>query len=81
VYAVLIAVGLLILVVISVTAGMLLAGERLHRQREQLESRRWELWRWEQELVNTAELRGCRACQLLRRRADLQRSPTEPEAA
>ena len=72
-----IVIGLILLVGVSVAAGMVLAGERHHRRRTRLDSRRWELWRWEQELLNVAEYRGCTSCQLLRRRADLQRSPSD----
>jgi len=78
---VLIGLGLLTLLGFAVAIGMLIAGERLHRERNRLNSRRWQLYLWEQEIVNLAELRGCRSCQLLRRRADLQRPPDEPEAA
>jgi hypothetical protein len=80
-YATLIVIGLVVLVGLSVAVGMVLAAERLHRQREQLNSRRWALWSWEQELLNLAELRGCRSCQLLRRRAELQHPPTDVDAA
>jgi hypothetical protein len=80
-YGFVVGLGLIILLGLAVAAGMIIAGERLHRERQRLDARRWELYFWEQEIVNTAELRGCRSCQLLRHRADLQRPPTEPEAA
>ena len=78
-YAVLIGIGLALLVGIAITLGMVIAGERMNRERSRIDAQRWELYFWEQEIVNTAELRGCRSCQLLRRRAELQRSPSSPD--
>ena len=74
---VVIALGLLVLVFLSVAVGMILAGERDHRRRRRLDAMRWELWRWEQEIVSAAECRGCSSCALLRHRADLQRGPLD----
>jgi hypothetical protein len=73
---VVIALGLIVLVGLSTAAGMVTAGERLHRQRLRLDSLSWQLWHWEQELLNAADYRDCPSCRLLRHRAELQRSPT-----
>lgn len=72
-----IVIGVLLLFGVAVSIGVLLAGERNHRVRARLDARRSDLWLWEQELLNVAEYRGCPSCQLLRRRADLQRSPSD----
>ncbi|NMI01590.1 hypothetical protein [Pseudonocardia acidicola] len=72
-----IGLGLVVLVVLSVGLGKILAGERIEGQRKRLAAKQWDLWLWEQELLNIAEFRGCPSCQLLRRRADLQRSAPE----
>jgi hypothetical protein len=75
--AVLVALGLLLLVGLSVAVGVVLAGERHARERRRLAAVRWQLWRWEQELLATAEVDGCASCVLLRRRAELQRPPAD----
>jgi hypothetical protein len=67
--------GLLLLLGLSIAAGMVLSGERHHRRRSRLDALRWELWRWEQEIITAADCRGCPSCALLRRRAELQRGP------
>lgn len=72
------AIGLALLVALAVSAGVLIAGERHHRERVRLDARRWELWRWEQELINAAEFRGCPSCELLRRRSELERPMAGP---
>jgi hypothetical protein len=72
-----IALGLMVLVGLAAGTGVLLAGERHHRARVRLDSQRWVLWRWEQELISAADCRGCPSCELLRRRAELQRSPLD----
>ncbi|HWM57095.1 MAG TPA: hypothetical protein VNO83_04615 [Pseudonocardia sp.] len=74
----LITLGLMLLCALAVVLGMLIAGERQHRERERLSSRSWELYLWEQELMNIAELQDCPSCQLLRRRAELHRHPLDP---
>jgi hypothetical protein len=74
---VLLVIGLVMIVGISVGAGMILAGERHRRSRLRLDADRRALWRWEQELLAAAEVRGCPGCHLLRRRAELQRLPSE----
>jgi hypothetical protein len=73
--AIVITFGLVLLVGVAVVIGMVLAGERDHRERLRLDALRWRLWNWEQEIISAAECRGCPSCELLRRRADLQRGP------
>jgi hypothetical protein len=75
-----IVIGLLLLL-LAVGLGMLIAGKQQRVQQLRLAKRSWELFRWEQELLNVAELDGCPSCQLLRRRADLQHRPVDSEAA
>jgi hypothetical protein len=76
--AVVITIGLILLVVASVAAGVVLAGELQHRARVRLNARRHDLYTWEQELLTAAESRGCAVCALLRRRAELLRPPDDP---
>ena len=71
------AVGVLALILVCIAIGVFLGSERRVSERQRLEARRWNLWHREQELLNAAELRGCPSCQLLRRRDELQRPPTE----
>jgi len=73
--------GLFVLFLLAVGIGILIAGEQQRIQRLRLAKLSWELFRWEQELLNIAELDGCPSCRLLRRRADLLRHPTDGEAA
>jgi hypothetical protein len=77
-YGALITVGLLLLCTLTVAIGMLIAGEQGHVERQRLSRRSWELYLWEQELINIAELQDCPSCQLLRRRAELHRHPLDP---
>ena len=74
----LITTGLLLLCGLAVALGMVIAGERRQRERQRLSRRSWELYRWEQELLNVAELHGCPSCVLLRRRAELHGHPVDP---
>jgi hypothetical protein len=73
--------GSFLLFLLATGIGMLVACQQQRIQRLRLAKRSWELYRWEQELLNVAELDGCPSCQLLRRRADLQHRPTNSEAA
>jgi hypothetical protein len=75
--AVLVALGLVLLVGLSMAIGVVVAGERHARERRRLAAVRWHLWRWEQELLSTADVDGCASCVLLRRRAELHRSATD----
>jgi hypothetical protein len=74
-------IGGSLLFLLAMGIGVLLAGEQGRVRRLRLAKRSWELYRWEQELLNVAELDGCPSCRLLRRRSDLQRRPTDGEAA
>lgn len=69
---VLIVIGLVILIGVSITAGVVLAGERLRIAVLKHDARHRRLWRWEQELLTAASVRGCPSCALLRARTDLQ---------
>jgi len=73
--------GLFMLFLLAVGIGILIAGEQQRINRLRSAKRSWELFRWEQELLNIAELDGCPSCRLLRRRAELQRRPIDSEAA
>ncbi len=73
--------GVFLLFVLAVGVGVLVAGGHLRIRQIRLAKRRWELYRWEQELLNVAELDGCASCRLLRRRAELQYRPIDSEAA
>jgi hypothetical protein len=73
--------GSFLLFVLATGIGMLIAGEQQRIQRLRLAKRGWELYNWEQELINLAELDGCPSCRLLRRRAELQHRPPDAEAA
>ena len=69
--------GLTILVGLSVGAGVIVGGERNIRERRRLSASRWRLWQWEQEIFAAVEVDGCPGCTLLRRRAELQRTPKD----
>ena len=70
-------IGLILLCALFAAAGVWIGDRRNEFQRRRLAARRWQVWLLEQEILNLAEFRGCAACELLRRRAELQRSPTE----
>ncbi|AEA22628.1 hypothetical protein ACFQ34_15430 [Pseudonocardia benzenivorans] len=70
--SILLAVSIAAMAVVSALIGRMIAKEEVEAQRERQARKQWDLYRWEQELINTAELRGCPSCSLLRRRADLQ---------
>jgi hypothetical protein len=74
-------IGGSLLFLLAMGIGVLLAGEQGRVRRLRLAKRSWELYRWEQELLNVAELDGCPSCRLLRSRSDLQRRPTDIDAA
>lgn len=76
--AVVITIGLVLLVAVSLAAGVVLAGELNHRTRVRLNARRHDLYTWEQELLTAAESRSCPSCALLRRRAELLRPSNDP---
>ncbi|MGB9376065.1 MAG: hypothetical protein WCB04_00970 [Mycobacteriales bacterium] len=69
------AIAIVILILICITAGVILAGQRSERDTARLAAQRWNLWIWEQELINAADVHGCPSCQLLRRREELHRPP------
>jgi hypothetical protein len=69
--------GLAILVGLSVGVGVVIGGERNVRTRRRLAASRWQLWQWEQELFAAVEVDGCPTCVLLRRRAELRRTPQD----
>lgn len=73
----LVGIALVGLVMLSVFIGRAIAGERVEEKSKRLAVKHWNLWLWEQELINVAELRGCPSCALLRRRAELQRPAPE----
>lgn len=68
-----ITLGLTVLIVLAVAAGVVLAGQWNRVTGLRLDARRRELWTWEQELLMAAGTRGCAGCELLRSRAELQR--------
>ena len=72
------AIGLLLVLALATATGggVLLAGEMRHRQRTRLDALSWRLWRWEQEILASADSRGCPCCHLLRHRSELLRSPS-----
>jgi hypothetical protein len=78
---VVVAIGSFLLLLLSTGVGMLIASQQQRIRRLRLAKRSWELYRWEQDLLNLAELDGCPGCRLLRRRADLQHRPISSEAA
>lgn len=69
----LVGIALVVLMTLSVAVGLVIAGERVEEKHKRLAVKHWDLWLWEQELINSAELLGCPSCRLLRRRADLHR--------
>ena len=69
--------GLAVLVGLSVGVGVVIGGERNARERRRLSASRWQLWRWEQEIFAAVETDGCPGCVLLRRRAELHRTPQD----
>jgi hypothetical protein len=74
---VVVVLGLAILVGLSVGVGVVVGGERNVRERRRLSASRWKLWQWEQELFAAVEVDGCPTCVLLRRRAELHRTPKD----
>jgi len=70
-----IVLGLAILIGLTVGIGVAIGGERNVRERRRLSASRWQLWQWEQELFAAVEVDGCPTCELLRRRAELHRTP------
>ena len=66
-----------ICVSVGIVAGMVIHGERRACERQRLAAWHWRNWHWEQELLSTAQIRGCPSCELLRRRNELQTSPPE----
>jgi hypothetical protein len=70
---VLLVTALLLVAMISVGVGMVVEDQRARLRGLRLDARRRELWTWEQELLAAAHVRGCPACELLRRRSELQR--------
>ena len=73
----LVGIAVIVLMALSVFVGRVIAGERVEEKRKRLAAKGWDLWLWEQELINVAELRGCPSCTLLRRRAELHRHAPE----
>jgi hypothetical protein len=69
--------ALLGLLGLAVGVGVVIGGERHVRERRRVAAARWRLWTWEQELLSAVEFDGCPGCVLLRRRADLHRTPKE----
>jgi hypothetical protein len=76
-----IVLGSILLFLLAIGIGVLIAEGSQRTQRLRLAKRSWEMYRWEQELLNVAELDGCPSCRLLRRRAELQYRPVDSEAA
>lgn len=68
-------IAVMVLLMAGLAIGFLIGGERRGFERERLARWSWNLWYWEQELLNTAEVQGCPSCELLRRRHELQRRP------
>lgn len=79
-YGIVIGLGLLILLGASSIVGVLLAHSHQRVQRLRISKRSWELYQWEQELLNTAELNGCPSYRLMRRRSELQYRPIDEAA-
>jgi len=75
-FTIAITLGLILLIGLSVGAGMVLRRERDRHIGLRLDARRRALWLWEQELLSAAAARSCPSCDLLRRRVDLQRPLT-----
>jgi hypothetical protein len=80
-YGVVVVLGCVVLFLLAVGAAVLIVGAHQRVRRLRLAKRHWELYRWEQELLNVAELDGCPSCRLLRRRAELQHRPADSDAA
>ncbi|GAY09346.1 hypothetical protein [Pseudonocardia sp. N23] len=70
-----VALGITALTVVSVIVGRLSVADTVEARRAQQTRKHWDLYRWEQELLNAAEVRGCPSCRLLRRRAELHADP------
>lgn len=68
-------IAVMVLLFAGLAIGVFIGGERRKFERERLARWSWNLWHWEQELLNTAHVDGCPSCELLRRRSDLQRRP------
>ncbi|WP_181780851.1 hypothetical protein [Pseudonocardia pini] len=77
-YAVLVAVLLVALSVLSVSVGVAIAREKADRERDRLRGVEWDLWLREHEITSAASVAGCPSCALLHARAELHSAPPEP---
>ncbi|MEN3298284.1 hypothetical protein [Pseudonocardia sp.] len=71
-YSIVVAVGLTVLIVVSVAVGIAVAHEDVAKKREALLAKDWDLWIRENQIVTAAAVTGCPCCALLRTRAELQ---------